>query len=432
MDTIIALSTPPTLSAIAIVRLSGKESLQLVKEVFSPFNNKEVKPRYMYYGVLDTGKIKDDCMCVYFRAPSSYTGEDMVEINCHGSVAVTESIIEYFIEKGARMAEKGEFTKKAFVNGKMDLTQSEAVIDLINAQSEAQARSAYSQLTGSLYNRISALQKRIVTAIAKIEVSLDYPEEEIEETTKEESKAEICSIKEEILALKNTYNSGKILREGVKIAIVGKPNVGKSKILNALLGYERAIVTDIEGTTRDTLVESYQYNGIKFIVVDTAGIRKTEDAVEKIGVSLALREAKECDVLLHIAEAGAEFENVETTAKVVYVENKTDKMVAKRDDSVKVSALTGEGIEDLKKRVYDVACKNVTVGESRINNLRHLNAVQTALVNVERALKNLEFVTLDLISSDLNQAYRALGSITGITSEDEIVGEIFSKFCVGK
>ncbi|MBO5224683.1 MAG: tRNA uridine-5-carboxymethylaminomethyl(34) synthesis GTPase MnmE [Clostridia bacterium] len=431
MDTIIALSTPPTLSAIAIVRLSGKECLGLVKEIFSGFK-KDVKPRYMYYGILDTGKIKDDCMCVYFSAPNSYTGEDMVEINCHGSVAVTESIIEYFIEKGVRMAEKGEFTKKAFVNGKMDLTQSEAVIDLINAQSEAQARSAYSQLSGALYGRISALQKRIVTAIAKIEVSLDYPEEEIEEATKEESKAEIESIKEEIISLKNTYNSGKILREGVKIAIVGKPNVGKSKLLNALLGYERAIVTDIEGTTRDILSESYQYNGIKFTLVDTAGIRKTDDTVEKIGVSLALKEAKECDVLLHVIEAGSEFEKVETSAKVVYVENKTDKLQPKRQDSVKISALTGEGIEDLKKRVYDVACKNVTVGESRINNLRHLNAVERALSNVYRALENIDFVTLDLISSDLNNAYRELGSITGITSEDEIVGEIFSKFCVGK
>lgn len=431
METIIALSTPPTLSAIAIIRLSGKESLELVKEVFSGFRG-EVKPRYMYYGTLDTGKIKDDCMCVYFRSPKSYTGEDMVEINCHGSVAITESIIEYFISKGAVMAERGEFTKRAFVNGKMDLTQSEAVIDLINAQSEAQARSAYSQLSGTLYKRISEIQKRIVTAIAKIEVSLDYPEEEIEETTKDQSRAEIGNIKEELVSLKSTYNSGKILREGVKIAIVGKPNVGKSKLLNSLLGYDRAIVTDIEGTTRDTLSESYQYNGIKFTVVDTAGIRKTDDTVEKIGVSLALKEAKECDILLLMAEAGEEFEKVDSSAKVIYVENKIDKSSPKSAESVKISALTGEGIEKLKKTIYDTACKNVTVGESRINNLRHLNAVERALDNIDRALLNMDFVTLDLISSDLNQAYRALGSITGITSEDEIVGEIFSKFCVGK
>lgn len=431
METIIALSTPPTLSAIAIIRLSGKESLELVKEVFSGFRG-EVKPRYMYYGTLDTGKIKDDCMCVYFRSPNSYTGEDMVEINCHGSVAITESIIEYFISKGAVMAERGEFTKRAFVNGKMDLTQSEAVIDLINAQSEAQARSAYSQLSGTLYKRISEIQKRIVTAIAKIEVSLDYPEEEIEETTKDQSRAEIENIKDELVSLKSTYNSGKILREGVKIAIVGKPNVGKSKLLNSLLGYDRAIVTDIEGTTRDTLSESYQYNGIKFTLVDTAGIRKTDDTVEKIGVSLALKEAKECDILLLMAEAGEEFEKVESSAKVIYVENKIDKSTPKNAESVKISALTGEGIEKLKQTIYDTACKNVTVGESRINNLRHLNAVERALDNIDRALLNMDFVTLDLISSDLNQAYRALGSITGITSEDEIVGEIFSKFCVGK
>lgn len=431
MDTIIALSTPPTLSAIAIIRLSGKESKDLVKQVFTGFN-KEIKPRYMYYGILDTGKIKDDCMCVYFAAPYSYTGEDMVEINCHGSVAITESIIEYFLSKGARLAEKGEFTKKAFVNGKMDLTQSEAVIDLINAQSEAQARSAYSQLSGSLYKRISEIQKQIVTAIAKIEVSLDYPEEEIEETTKEESKQTINYIKDQLLALKNTYNSGKILREGVKIAIVGKPNVGKSKILNSLLGYERAIVTDIEGTTRDTLSESYQHKGIKFTVVDTAGIRKTDDTVEKIGVSLALKEAKECDVLLLVAEAGEQFEQIETSAKVIFVENKIDKFVAKKENSIKISAINNQGIDNLKEVIYQTACKDVSVGESRINNLRHLSAVERALGFIQSALDNLDFVTLDLISSDLNLAYRALGNITGITSEDEIVGEIFSKFCVGK
>lgn len=431
MDTIIALSTPPTLSAIAIIRLSGKESLELVKEVFSGFR-KEVKPRYMYYGVLDTGVIKDDCMCVYFASPSSYTGEDMVEINCHGSVAITESIIEYFLNRGVRMAEKGEFTKKAFVNGKMDLTQSEAVIDLINAQSEAQVRSAYSQLSGSLYNRISEIQKEIITAIAKIEVSLDYPEEEIEETTKEESRQTINNLKDKLINLKSTYKSGKILREGVKIAIVGKPNVGKSKILNSLLGYERAIVTDIEGTTRDTLSESYQHKGIKFTVVDTAGIRKTDDTVEKIGVSLALKEAKECDLLLLVAEAGEQFEKVETTAKIIYVENKIDKFVAKNENSVKISAINNEGIEELKEVIYQTACKDVSVGESRINNLRHLNAVESSLTFINNALENLDLVTLDLISSDLNLAYRALGSITGITSEDEIVGEIFSKFCVGK
>ena len=271
-----------------------------------------------------------------------------------------------------------------------------------------------------------------MTAIAKIEVSLDYPEEEIEETTKEESKQTINYIKDQLLALKNTYNSGKILREGVKIAIVGKPNVGKSKILNSLLGYERAIVTDIEGTTRDTLSESYQHKGIKFTVVDTAGIRKTDDTVEKIGVSLALKEAKECDVLLLVAEAGENFENIETNAKVIYVENKIDKLVAKKENSVKISAINNQGIDNLKEVIYQTACKDVSVGESRINNLRHLSAVERALGFVQSALDNLELVTLDLISSDLNLAYRALGNITGITSEDEIVGEIFSKFCVGK
>lgn len=431
MKTIIALSTANACGAIGIIRLSGDDSLKLVKDVFSGFS-KEVKPRYMYYGKLETSKTIDDCMCVYFKAPNSYTGEDMVEINCHGSPALIKSIIEYFLEKGAVLAQKGEFTQRAFINGKLDLTQAEGVIDLINSQTQAQSRSAYEQLSGKLYDRINEIQRKIITAIAKIEVSLDYPEEEIEETASNMAEEEINLIKAELLTLANSYETGRIIRDGVKVAIVGKPNVGKSKILNALLGYDRAIVTDIAGTTRDTLSESYEYKGMKFVVTDTAGIRETEDVVEKIGVDMAKTQSKSCDVLLLVTVAGEDFEKIDTTAKVVLVENKIDKFEPKNKDSVKVSALKNEGIECLKEEIYKSATSNITIGECAINNVRHLSAVRESLRYIDESLSAINITTLDLVAGELNNAYRALGKITGVVSSDEIVGEIFSKFCVGK
>ena len=431
MKTIIALSTANACGAIGIIRLSGDDSLKLVKDVFSGFS-KEVKPRYMYYGKLETSKAIDDCMCVYFKAPNSYTGEDMVEINCHGSPALIKSIIEYFLEKGAVLAQKGEFTQRAFINGKLDLTQAEGVIDLINSQTQAQSRSAYEQLSGKLYDRINEIQRKIITAIAKIEVSLDYPEEEIEETASNMAEEEINLIKAELLTLANSYETGRIIRDGVKVAIVGKPNVGKSKILNALLGYDRAIVTDIAGTTRDTLSESYEYKGMKFVVTDTAGIRETEDVVEKIGVDMAKTQSKSCDVLLLVTVAGEDFEKIDTTAKVVLVENKIDKFEPKNKDSVKVSALKNEGIECLKEEIYKSATSNITIGECAINNVRHLSAVRESLRYIDESLSAINITTLDLVAGELNNAYRALGKITGVVSSDEIVGEIFSKFCVGK
>lgn len=431
MKTIIALSTPNACGAIGIIRLSGDDCLKIVKAVFSGFKN-EVKPRYMYYGKLETEKAVDDCMCVYFKGPSSYTGEDMVEINCHGSPALIKSIIEYFLKNGAVLAQKGEFTQRAFLNGKLDLTQAEGVIDLINSQTQAQSRSAYDQLSGKLYNKINDIQRKIITTIAKIEVSLDYPEEEIEETASSEARKEINGIKTELLSLANSYEGGRIIRDGVKVAIIGKPNVGKSKILNCLLGYDRAIVTDIAGTTRDTLSESYEYNGMKFVVTDTAGIRETEDVVEKIGVDMAKTQSKSCDVLLSVTVAGEEFEKFDTTAKVVLVENKTDLKEPKNKDSVKVSALNGDGIDELKEKIYEVATENISIGECAINNVRHLSAVRESLRYIDEALKAIDLTTLDLVAGELNNAYRALGKITGVVSSDEIVGEIFSKFCVGK
>ncbi len=431
MSTIIALSTPPFVSAIAIIRLSGEKSLALTKQVFSGFR-KEVKERVMTYGTLQAGEYKDDCMCVYFAAPHSYTGEDMVEINCHGSPTLANGIISWFLQNGAVSAERGEFTRRAFVNGKMDLTQSEAVIDMIEAQSQAELKNAYDQLGGALLKRIQDVQKKIITAIAAIEVSLDYPEEEIEETTEKQSAVALSNILDELHALKGSYESGSIVKNGIKVALVGEPNVGKSKILNSLLGYERAIVTDIAGTTRDTLSESYTYEGLRFVVTDTAGIRETADTVEKIGVERAKQEASKSDVIVVVTQAGERFEPIQATGRVIKVENKIDLFSPKSEDSVKVSALTGEGIRDLKKAIYEAVAGRITVGGGMITNARQLSAVEEAILQVNNALSAVGCTSLDMVSSELSQAYRSLGKITGVSSSDEIVGEIFSRFCVGK
>jgi len=431
LSTIVAQSTPPLASAIAVIRLSGENALSITAEAFSGFKGK-VEPRRAYYGTFNAGKVKDDCVALYFAAPHSYTGEDVVEISCHGSVAVTTAILEFCLSKGARLAERGEFTRRAFENGKLDLTESEAVIDLINAQSESEARSAYDQLSGSLSRIITSLQDAVTTTIAKSEAAIDYPEEDVEEFTSVALKGDLEGLLSEVKRLKGTYNAGKIMRDGVRVAIIGKPNAGKSMLLNALLGYERSIVSGIAGTTRDYVEESFNYKDMRFRLTDTAGIRETGDVVEKRGVELSLDKARAADIVLLIIEAGEEAEIPENLGRVILVENKIDISQPKGANTVKISALTGENMDLLKEELYSAA-KGLTAHGGGINNLRHLEAVTNAeecLLRAEQSL--LGGMPLDLICDDLMGAYRALGSITGITSSDKIVGEIFSRFCVGK
>ena len=431
MSTIVAQSTPPIASAISIIRLSGENALPLVKAVFSGFKG-EVKPRFMYFGRLDTGKIRDDCMCAYFRAPHSNTGEDMAEIYCHGSVAVCRGIIEYFLSAGAVMAERGEFTRRAFENGKLDLTESEAVIDLINAQSEAEARSAYEQLGGALSQKIGELQRSVTTLIARNEAAIDYPEEDVEEMTAGIIRDEVVELIDKLTALKNSYDSGKIMRSGVKVAIVGQPNAGKSMLLNRLLGYERSIVSSVAGTTRDYVEESFLLRDIRFVLVDTAGVREADDVVEKMGVKRSLDVINAADIILSVAAPDGEF-LCRGDKRALFVENKSDLSKGTRGFAVNISALTGDGLEELKSVLYEKARSLSASGMGTINNLRHLQAVENALSAAARALSAIDNrLPPDLIGDDLMCVYRALGSITGITSSDEIVGEIFARFCVGK
>lgn len=431
MSTIVAQSTPNIASAIAIIRLSGKDALPLCRKFFSGFSG-EVKPRYAYYGKLTAGGITDNCLCIYFKAPHSYTGEDMAEIYCHGSVAVTRAVIEQFIAAGAEMAQRGEFTRRAFENGKMDLTESEAVVDLINAESEAEARSAYSQLSGVLSEKISGLQKRVTALIAQTEAAIDYPEEDVEEMTVSALQSQTAALYDDLCALKDTYNAGKIMRSGVKVAIVGKPNAGKSMLMNRLLGYDRSIVSSSAGTTRDYVEESFLCGDMRFCLIDTAGIRKTDDLVEEMGVARAVNIIEQADIILSVAEPGEQF-LCPGDSRTITVENKNDLEKGKPRGDVSISALTGDGIDELKRALYDKASAITASGGGTINNLRHLQAVVRAVECVTRALEAIdEKMPPDLISDDLMGAYRALGSITGITGSDDIVNEIFSRFCVGK
>ncbi len=437
--TIIAIATGISPSAIGIIRISGRDSIEGVRKVFSGFNA-ESEAGKMYYGTLKAGEYSDKCMAVFFKAPHSYTGEDSVEIYCHGSYALMSGIVRFLIEnEGFVQAEGGDFTARAFANGKVDLTEAEGVLDIINAQSEAEIRGAYSLLSGELKKRIEKIQKMIVSARAKTEAAIDYPEEDLEDFTRGELKDVLSEIKTELDGLVSSFKMGKIERDGVKVALVGKPNAGKSSLMNAVLGYERAIVTSEKGTTRDTLTESYVYKGVKFVLTDTAGLREARSLPEKMGVERAETAANECDVAVVVVdvndggnEANEYAERLKKNGRAVIIaENKTDERKGVIDGSIKVSALKNKGIDNLKEEIFK-ASGFVTPGSAALNNARQFSAANEAKTHIDRANANVDSVPPELISADLYDAYAALGKITGITGSDALAAEIFKNFCVGK
>ncbi len=434
--TIIAIATPAGVGAIGIIRVSGKNARSGINRIFS----RELKrPRVIEYGVIEAGEYRDEVMAVYFEEGKSYTGEESVEIYCHGSYALLNGIVDYAVENlGFTYAEGGDFTARAFMNGRMDLTEAEGVCDIINAVTAAEIRGAFSLLSGGLKERIENIQKKIITARSVIEAPLDYPEEEVEEETTEEVKKRIKEIKNELGELLSTYKSGRLIRDGVDVALVGKPNAGKSSLMNALLGYDRAIVTAEKGTTRDTLTESYVYNGVRFNLTDTAGIRKAESLPEKMGVERAESALKQSDVTVIVTDAGDEDKDgfiagikEKAGGEVIVVENKTDIYNKEKPFSIGVSALKSTGVEELKDEIFKASGVNAT-GAVSLNNARQ-NAAATESYNaVRRAYAACEESTLDVVSMELYEAFTALGRITGITGSDALAEEIFKNFCVGK
>ena len=442
-ETIAGISTPLSNGAISIVRMSGEKAIEIADKVFKSSKNltpSSFTPRMLTLGTFFANNFKEQALCVVFKAPSSYTGENMVEFQCHGGVLITKGILSTLIENGARLATAGEFTKRAFLNGKMALSDAEGMMDMINAQSEAEIRAGYNLLTGQLSKTASKTQKELIDLLSEIEVSFDYPEEDIEYTTKNKVKTKLEELTSSINnVLKNSQNS-KIIKEGVNVVILGKPNVGKSSLLNALLKDEKAIVTEVAGTTRDIIEGSFSINGLRFNLYDTAGIHETTDKVEKIGVDKAKNAISSADIVLFVKDSELTQEDKEINELLkgkehLTIINKADKTgnYSSNDSTIRLSALKKQNIELLTNKLYEIATKNMaSQGGLILANERHIDALSRAYGHLKDALKALDNYSLDVVSIDINLAYRALGEITGTTTNEEILDAIFSKFCLGK
>lgn len=445
---IVAISTAIGSGGISIIRMSGKGALNKANQVFSPRKkDATLEPRKLTLGAFNYNDISDKCLCVYFKAPFSYTGEDMIEFQVHGGVTLTNRIYESLVDLGCTPATKGEFSKLAFLNGKMSLDEAEGVIDLINAESESELRAGYDLVQGKLKSEVEDLQAVLTETLAKIEVTLDYPEEDLEEETADFIRLRLQSVRNKIEGLLSTATLGKAIKDGTKILIYGKTNAGKSSLLNALLNYERAIVTDIQGTTRDVIEETFVYKGYKFILMDTAGIRKTQDIVEKIGIDRSKNSIKSADIVLFVVDLSQELtqddfdiiddikdKNVIAVINKCDLPQKCDLTKIPFEKKVEISTKTGLGVDNLKEELLKfVTNGGINLGSLVITNARHIEALKSALNSLDVAIENLDTgFQLDLVSIDIKASWLSLGDITGNSDNEKIIDEIFSKFCVGK
>ncbi|OPX85717.1 MAG: tRNA modification GTPase MnmE [Pelotomaculum sp. PtaB.Bin117] len=457
-DTIAAISTPLGEGGIGIVRISGPEALKVSGKIFKSKRAglEEIKSHRMIYGhVCDrlTGEVVDEALFCYMKAPHSYTREDIVEINCHGGMVPLRKTLELVLAEGVRLAEAGEFSKRAFLNGRLDLAQAESVIDLIRSKTEAGLKLAVSQLKGDLSKKIREIQDKILGILAQVEVNIDFPEDDLEEAT---GKDIICAgevLLEQIKSLIKGADAGIIYREGVKAAIVGKPNVGKSSLLNALLREKRAIVTDVPGTTRDVIEEIINIKGIPLRIIDTAGLRETEDLVEKIGMERTREATDRADLVLPVLDAteGLSREDFAVLAlagakKCLVIVNKIDvqdkkidmedlKKLAGGRKVICISAEQGTGLAELEDMIADLLlCGKVDQSDSyMVTNIRHKQALEKAAFHLSEAISSIKgLVPVDIVAIDLRDAWEALGEITGMSVTEDLIERIFRDFCVGK
>ncbi len=452
MDTIAAISTAPGIGGIGIMRMSGEDCFKVLDKIFKPKTNSDIKGYTIKYGniVNATGEVIDEVLVSYFKAPKSYTTENMCEINSHGGLVVINKILELCLENGAELAEAGEFTKRAFLNGRIDLSQAEAVIDIINAKTDKEAKVSLKQLEGNLSTEIAEIRKTIISLLADIEATIDYPEYDIEEVTNKRILESLLEVEKKIDLMEKSFENGKIIRDGIKTAIIGRPNAGKSSLLNVILKEERAIVTDIEGTTRDTIEEYIQIDGIPLKIIDTAGIRNANNEVEQIGVKKAIEIAKDSDIVIAIFDISKELtDEDEEILKLVkeknaiIVLNKIDLEervdISKLEDLgkpiVRISTKTKDGIDDLYNQISEIyKLKEIANnGELIVSNNRHKKLIKNAKQNLDIAKQTiLDKMPIDIISGNLKEIIEELGKITGETVTEDVINEIFSKFCLGK
>lgn len=442
-DTIVAISTPIGRGAISIVRMSGQNCLNIAQTFFSStkLDYKKIIPNMLYLGNFKFDASRERCFMVYFKAPSSYTGEDMVEFQVHGGILLSQKVLETLISAGARLANPGEFSERAFENGKISLDEAEAIIGEINAESESELKANLNLAQGKLKEKVEILQGNLALQLAQIEATLDYPEEDFEKTVKDEIFSSMEAIKNDIELYVKQSDSLKYINNGVNIAIVGSPNVGKSSLLNALIGQERAIVTEIAGTTRDIVNESIFYNGIKFNFIDTAGIRESSDRVEKIGIEKSQKSIETADIVLCVFDGSKDLEeqdekllNKVKNYKHLIVVNKTDKkrILKPFKNEIEVSAVTEKGIEDLKNSVYNMVIdKNIDFGKIMVSNERQASALRESLKICNEILSNKN-ESMDVIAMLIKNLWNSLGKITGQCENESIINLIFSKFCLGK
>lgn len=451
-DTIAAISTPLGEGAIGIVRLSGTDSFAIAQKIFKGKDLSKVASHTLNYGhIVDplTGKVMDEVMLGAMKSPKTFTREDIIEINTHGGIAVTNEILQLAIREGARMAEPGEFTKRAFLNGRVDLTQAEAVMDIIRAKTDKAMNMAVKQLDGSLSDLINNTRQEILKTLAQVEVNIDYPEyDDVEEATIAVVHEKAQEFEQLLTNLLKTARRGKILREGISTAIIGRPNVGKSSLLNNLLREDKAIVTDIAGTTRDAIEEYVNINGVPLKLIDTAGIRETDDMVEQIGVERSKKALKEADLVLLVLNASEPLtaqdrqllEISRDTNRIILL-NKTDLPEAIEtfelpEDVIRISVLKNQNINKIEEGINDLFFENAGLVEqdaTYLSNARHISLIEKAVESLQAVNEGLELgMPVDLLQVDLTRTWEILGEITGDAAPDELLTQLFSQFCLGK
>ncbi len=454
MSTIVAISTAPGIGGIGIIRMSGEQCFEILDKVFKQKNKQnieEIKGYSIKYGfIMEEEKIIDEVLVSYFKAPKSYTAENMCEINSHGGIVIMNKILDLCLRNGAELAEPGEFTKRAFLNGRLDLSQAEAVIDIINSKTEREAKVSIDQLEGNLSEKIEKIRKIIISVMADIEATIDYPEYDLEEVTNQKIANILDEVDILLNSLEKSFYNGKILREGISTAIIGKPNAGKSSLLNIILNEERAIVTDIEGTTRDTIEEFISIEGVPLKIIDTAGIRNANDEVERIGVNKAKEIAKKSDIIIAIFDSNKrlttedreildllENRNAIILLNKIDLERKIDIKEIKKYNKpiVEISTKTRDGLDVLYEQISKMFKLNEIAidGETIVSNERHKTIIINSRKNLDKARETIKNnMPIDIISTYLKEIIEELGKITGETVTEDVISEIFSKFCLGK